>query len=56
MLVVVTVTMLLVADTLAHIIVVSNLDCTILDHILVDIGLYNSHMMGYSLIVDAHRC
>ena len=56
MLVVMTATMLLVVDTLAHILVVSNLGCTILDHILVDTGLDASHMMGHSPIVDAHRC
>ena len=56
MLVVVTATMLLVVDTLAHILVVYNLGCTILDHILVDTGLDTSHLMGHSPIVGAHRC
>ena len=54
--VVVTATMLLVVDTLAHILVVSNLGCTILDHILVGTGLDTSHKMGHSPIVGAHRC
>ena len=56
MLVVVTAMMLLVLDTLAHILVVSNLEFIILDHILVGTGLDTSHMMGRSPIADAHRC
>ena len=47
---------MLVLDVLDQILVVTNPDCTILDHILVATGLDTSHTLDSSPIVDAHCC